>query len=100
MSLDRAHRLLIAYDVSDDQRRNRLAKYLESHGDRVQYSVFLVDSRPARVVRIKTGVQGLLDLESDSVLFCDLGPLSGGGLRRIAFVGRRRPITGAGPIVL
>ena len=31
---------LIIYDVSDDRRRNKLAKVLEGYGTRVQYSAF------------------------------------------------------------
>lgn len=33
---------LVCYDVSDDKRRNRIAKILLGYGDRVQYSVFEV----------------------------------------------------------
>ena len=32
--------LVIAYDIADDARRNRLAKELEGWGERVQFSVF------------------------------------------------------------
>ena len=31
---------VIAYDIPDDRRRNRVAKLLEGHGERVQDSVF------------------------------------------------------------
>lgn len=31
---------VIAYDIPDDKRRNRVARALEGHGERVQYSVF------------------------------------------------------------
>lgn len=31
---------LVTYDISDDQRRTKVAKILEDYGDRVQYSVF------------------------------------------------------------
>jgi CRISPR-associated protein Cas2 len=36
---DRSH-YIIAYDIRNDQRRRRVAKVLEGHGERVQYSVF------------------------------------------------------------
>jgi len=32
--------VVIAYDITDDKRRRKLAKFLEGYGDRVQYSVF------------------------------------------------------------
>lgn len=33
-------RYVVAYDIPDDRRRNRVAKLLEGHGERVQYSLF------------------------------------------------------------
>lgn len=33
-------RHVIAYDMPDDKRRNKVARVLEGHGERVQYSVF------------------------------------------------------------
>ena len=73
---DDARRTLIAYDVPDDRRRARLAKLILSYGDRIQYSVFIVDAAPAKVRRIKDEVQELIDPDEDSVLFCDLGLLA------------------------
>ena len=32
--------VLVVYDIPDDKRRLKLAKFLEGHGQRVQYSVF------------------------------------------------------------
>lgn len=39
MPEQRAH-YVIAYDIPNDKRRNKVAKTLEGHGERVQYSVF------------------------------------------------------------
>lgn len=97
---DSAHRFLVAYDVVHDPRRNRVAKTLESYGDRVQYSVFLVDVKPARMVRLRTALRRTIDMETDSVLICDLGPVAHGGLRRISYLGLPRAVTGQGPLVL
>ncbi len=44
--MEAPRRWLIAYDISLDERRTRIAHLLESYGDRVQYSVFVVDLRP------------------------------------------------------
>ena len=49
---DDPRRFLPAYDVTDDRRRTRLAKLLERYGDRVQYSVFVVQIRPVKMVRL------------------------------------------------
>lgn len=100
MSMNTAHRYLVAYDIGDDPRRTRVAKCLESYGDRVQYSLFLVDIKPAKLVRMRAALLRLIDTGTDSVLICDLGPLAHDGARRIDFVGPRRAITGQGPIIL
>lgn len=34
--------LLITYDISNDRKRTKFAKFLEGYGERVQYSVFKV----------------------------------------------------------
>ncbi len=34
------NRHVICYDIPDDRRRARIAKLLDSHGDRVQFSVY------------------------------------------------------------
>ena len=97
---DAVHRYLIAYDVPSDLRRTQLAKTLEAHGDRIQYSVFLIDTRPAKMVRLRVLVTARLDLGSDSLLVCDLGPIGGEIVQRMQFIGAERPITGHGPLVV
>ena len=76
-----------------------MAKTLESYGDRLQYSVFLVDAKPAKMLRLKRRT-ARLDLSTDSLLICDLGPLTEGGTRRIQLIGSTHSITSQGPLVL
>jgi CRISPR-associated protein Cas2 len=76
MNLDTVHRYLICYDVTDDPRRDRLAKVIQAHGDRVQYSVFLVDIKPAKLIRLRASMYHVIDPATDSILLCSLGPLS------------------------
>jgi CRISPR-associated protein Cas2 len=90
----------VAYDISDDPRRTRIAKCLEGYGDRVQYSVFVVDVRPARLVRLRTKLEALIDPVTDSILLCDLGPVSSLDVRRFEFLGCAASIMPNGPIVL
>ncbi|MCK1804273.1 CRISPR-associated endonuclease Cas2 [Brevibacterium sp. R8603A2] len=100
MSRDDARRSLIAYDVPDDRRRYRLAKALSRYGDRIQYSVFVVDVAPAKLLRLRSEVSSIIDAEEDSVLFCDLG------LRRslndsvFSYIGAVRTITDDTSIIL
>ncbi|MFP5023510.1 CRISPR-associated endonuclease Cas2 [Pseudonocardia phyllosphaerae] len=97
---DVVHRYVLAYDVTSDNRRVRVAKKLESYGDRLQYSVFLVDIKPARMVRLKAAVTACLEAGVDSLLICDLGPLVSGHTHRVEFIGARRSFTPHGPIIL
>ena len=62
-------RYVIAYDVSDDRRRARLAKRLESVADRVQGSVFEADLNDKALARLQEQVAKLIDAEADGVRF-------------------------------
>jgi CRISPR-associated protein Cas2 len=97
---DTVHRFIVAYDIALDPRRNRIAKILESYGDRIQYSVFLLDLKTAKMVRLHAALRAHIDTNTDSILICDLGPIDHGGLSRISFVGLQRTITGQGPLIL
>lgn len=100
MTGESARRYLVAYDISDDRRRARVAKCLQTYGDRVQYSVFVVDVRPAGMVRLRTRLELLIDMGTDSVLLCDLGPVGSIDARRFEFLGYSAEIMPQGPIVL
>jgi CRISPR-associated protein Cas2 len=97
---DTVHRYLLAYDIASDTQRTRVAKTLESYGDRLQYSVFLIDTKPAKMIRLKSRVTAQIDLTTDSLIICDLGPLTGEGGKRISFIGMTRPVTEHGPLIL
>lgn len=93
-------RYLIAYDISNDWRRDRIRRALQAYGDRVQYSVFVADIRPAKLVRLRTQIEALMDRRADSVLLCDLGLADHIDARRFEFLGRAAHITPHGPLVL
>jgi CRISPR-associated protein Cas2 len=59
---------LIAYDIPDDRVRTKIANFLSSHGDRLRYSVFMTDCRPARLIRIRAQLEHLIQPDEDSVL--------------------------------
>jgi CRISPR-associated protein Cas2 len=100
MSLDDVRRYLIAYDISDDVRRTKVAKKLESYGDRVQFSVFIVDARPAKVLRLRAQLTEMINEGTDSLLFCNLGTLRDSQSRSLDVVGVSRTITDHGPAIL
>lgn len=100
MISETVHRFIMAYDVSSDARRVRVAKTLETYGDRIQYSVFLVDVKPAKLIRLKLKIAGQMELNTDSLLVCDLGPVVHGGVERLEFIGMERNYSGQGPFIL
>ncbi|MGH3437218.1 MAG: CRISPR-associated endonuclease Cas2 [Sciscionella sp.] len=99
MTRDACRRYLVAYDVVNDARRLRVARKLESYGDRIQYSVFVVDVRPARIVRLMQTLEQIINSTDDSILLCDLGPVTALDGQRFVVVGRRRPLTDDGPLI-
>lgn len=76
-----------------------MAKSLERYGDRVQYSVFVVDCSPARMTRLNQDLEGIINREEDSVLLCDLGLLSSLSDGTFRYIGRNRDITESEAIV-
>ena len=61
-------RYIIAYDIKDDSRRIRVSKLLQSYGNRLQYSVFLMEMREVRLVRMEERLHTLINGAEDSVV--------------------------------
>lgn len=66
-------RYLLAYDIRDPQRLQKVARCVEAFGDRVQYSVFVCDLSNVELVYLKTNLEPLIDRQEDSVMVIDLG---------------------------
>jgi CRISPR-associated protein Cas2 len=84
---------LIAYDVTDDRRRTKVANYLSAHGDRVQYSVFVIDCRPAKLIPLRARLAELIKADEDSILLCDLGQRDHAAVDTMHYPRTRRAIT-------
>lgn len=65
--------MVIAYDIPDDGRRNRLARLLRGYGERVQLSVFEAHLEPPLLALLKERVAKVIRHEEDSVRFYKLG---------------------------
>lgn len=61
--------LVVSYDITEDRRRNRVAKLMENYGTRVQYSVFECLLQEQSLLELQEQLQAILDLETDSVRF-------------------------------
>ena len=97
---DHPRRHLIAYDVTDDRRRTRIASYLSAHGDRVQYSVFVIDCRPAKLIRLRARLAELIKADEDSILLCDLGQRDRAAVDTMHYLGTRGATTSESPSIV
>lgn len=61
--------IIVAYDVVDDTRRNRIAKALKNYGQRIQYSVFECDLTSQQIKSLKAVVKKLINEAEDRVHF-------------------------------
>lgn len=66
---------MIAYDVSDDKRRNRIFDTLTDHGERVQFSVFFCELSPQEWARLRGLLIGLINAREDQIIVLDLGDI-------------------------
>jgi CRISPR-associated protein Cas2 len=59
--------VVVAYDISDDNRRARVAATLQQWGDRVQRSVFVCTIEPATLQEVLRHVGEIIEPDTDSV---------------------------------
>lgn len=61
--------VIVAYDISEDSRRARLAAVLQAYGDRVQKSVFIVIADQELISELRERARSIIDVDHDSVYF-------------------------------
>jgi CRISPR-associated protein Cas2 len=65
--------IAIAYDITDDRRRNKMAKLLSRYGNRVQYSLFEAEITEVQFGAMQTAVKRTISEQEDSVRYYLLG---------------------------
>jgi CRISPR-associated protein Cas2 len=90
-------RYVIAYDVSDNARRARVAKALESVGERVQGSVFEADLNDKALSRLQKRLGKVIDPDVDGVRFYRL---CGECARELRIVGRSKVTPAPGVVIV
>ena len=63
---------LVAYDICNPKRLRKVAQTCEDFGFRRQYSVFLCRLTAADLVRLKSRLYDIINLQEDQVLFIPL----------------------------
>lgn len=64
--------VVVAYDIADDRRRNRVASELENFGQRVQYSVFECHLTQAQLKMLQGRLASLIVEAEDRVRYYTL----------------------------
>ena len=62
----------VAYDITDDNRRAKVAKILQDFGTRVQYSLFECNTDRRAFLRLQHRLEAEIDLAEDTVTFYHL----------------------------
>lgn len=68
------HIYIITYDVSDQKRWRRVFRLMKGYGEWVQLSVFQSRLSRRRLSELQALVDGIIDHNTDHILFMDLGP--------------------------
>jgi CRISPR-associated endonuclease Cas2 len=70
---------IIAYDISSNTRRSRVAKHLEARAERVQKSVFVGRLTAAGARKLRRSLEKIMDLQSDRLM---IEPVAGRTFRK------------------
>ncbi len=68
---------ITSYDISNDKRRDKVAKALLGYGDRLQYSVFCCQLNPRELLQMQEALKELIHHEEDQIFVVDAGPVQG-----------------------
>jgi len=60
---------VIAYDITSDRRRQKVAKTLETYGMRCNFSVFEVMVTEMQMAKIQKALKKIIDPSVDSILY-------------------------------
>ncbi len=86
-------RYLISYDIPDDRRRTKTAKFLDGFGDRLQYSVFEALLDRMLFDNLLNGLNNILNEREDKVMIIGLCRQCSAKRIRLG-VGADRPLPG------
>jgi len=81
-------RYLVAYDISDDKRRDKVFHELHGFGDWAQYSVFFCELTDQELVRMRSALSQALNHAEDQIMILDLGRAHRPLDQRLEVVGR------------
>jgi len=81
---------VIAYDISDDRKRDKISKILEKYGIKVQYSIVECDLSKATVKALYQQMSKIIDKKTDKIY---LYPLDEECKRKVIYLGSREEVS-------
>lgn len=93
-------RWLVAYDIRDDARLRKVYDIVRSHGDRLQYSVFLCSLDPIEKIGLLGELRHVIDHRQDSIVLIDLGEPGRQNSARIESMGTSPVFPTDGPTII
>lgn len=93
-------RWLVAYDICDGARLRRVYDIVRSHGERLQYSVFLCHLNPIEKIGLMSELRDVLDHRHDSVVLIDLGEPGRANSATIECMGTSLALPTDGPTIV
>lgn len=79
---------LVAYDISNAKRLQRMFRRLHGFGDPFQYSIFLCDLSAKERVGLVEAISEIMHAREDRVFIADLGPAEGRADGAVQLLGR------------
>lgn len=76
-------RYVVAYDIPDDRRRNKVARFLNGYGERVQYSVWECMLTSSQAEKVRHGLARWIRAEEDRVRIYRLCPVCAGEVQTL-----------------
>ena len=86
----------VAYDITNDKRRNRVAKILKDFGTRIQYSVFECNTDRRALLRLQSQLEKVINFAEDTITFYHLCAACE---KQIARIGRKKGLDNQSYIV-
>ncbi len=75
--------MIVAYDIADPKRLNRVAKIIKDYGTRVQKSIFEVKLDDNRFMEMKARIEGEIEPAEDGVKYFPLCEKCAGTIENI-----------------
>lgn len=61
--------VVVAYDIANDKRRNRVVKILEANGTRINYSVFECFLTESCLAKLQDQIADVIEKQNDTVVY-------------------------------